>query len=69
MFMMTMPPTSSEMEAMAMVTKKKLPLMSFQREEGIAGFDGEVVFFAVVEMTAAAHDLANFVDAVLNSGG
>ena len=32
MFMITIPPTSNEMEAMAMVTKKKLPLMSFQRE-------------------------------------
>jgi hypothetical protein len=27
-FMMTIPPTSSEMEAIAIVTRKKLPLMS-----------------------------------------
>src|SRR5712691_13073656 len=32
MFMMTMPPTTSEMEAMAMVTTKNVPLMFFQSE-------------------------------------
>jgi len=32
MFMMTMPPTTSEIEAMAMVTAKKLLLISFHKD-------------------------------------
>ncbi len=50
--------------------ERKTELMSFhKREERIAGFDGEIVFGAVFEMMAAAHDLADFVHGVLNFVG
>ncbi len=53
-----------------MVTRKKDWLMLFPEvEKRVAGFDGEVVFGCVGEMMTPAHDLADFVDRILNFRG
>ena len=62
MFMMTMPPTTSEMAASETKTAKKLGADALpDADEGLVGIDGEAVFLARPVMADGAQDDAHLV--------